>query len=333
MKFVDYYKILNVNLDDSSDIIKKSYHRLVKVYHPDENINKSAEEKAQNEAKLKEVSTAYEVLSDDLKRLEYDKIYYRHLRNEKKCEKLKKMNQETTNAKKVKTDFAKRHSNFEANINKNYTFSQNTFFANVEKTTLHTCAEILYQFNKLINSTAFKYAMENKLLIIATLACLISLTNIKGKEITPRTIINDSLYDLDNYKSYVDLTRLYEVKQGDTLEDLSKNTNVPVHMIKRINNKYSDDLSEGEIITLPYKIPNSELEYYTYSVPYDRNISLEEFALLYDTSASDLMALNEEAIILNNGTYIVLSDYLNVPNFITKDELAAKKDSKSLQKK
>lgn len=333
MEFVDYYKILNVNLDDSLDTIKKSYHRLAKMYHPDANINKSTEEIAQNEAKLKEISVAYKVLSNDLQRLEYDKIYYKYLRNEKKKEKLKKMKeQNTVKNKEAKTQFAKRHNNFEMNLNKTYDFGEKTFFTNVEKVTLHACAEVLYQFNKLINSTIFKYAIKNKLLIIATLSCLIPLTNVKDKEITSRNIVNTSLYDLDNYKGYVDLTRLYTVKQGDTLEELSKNTNVPVHMIKRINNKYFDDLSEGEIITLPYKVPYSDLEYYTYAAPYDNNNSLEDFALLYNTQITDLIALNEEAIIESNGTYIVLSDYLNVPNFITKEELATKKEE-TLQKK
>ncbi len=63
----DYYKILNVSKTAKADEIKKSYRTLARKYHPDLNPNnKSAEDK------FKEVSEAYEVLSDDEKRKIYD---------------------------------------------------------------------------------------------------------------------------------------------------------------------------------------------------------------------------------------------------------------------
>ena len=78
-----------------------------------------------------------------------------------------RMNQETTvKNEKANSAFARRHYNFEMNLNKTYDFGEKTFFTTAEKVTLHTCAEVLYQFNKLINSTFFKYVMKNKLLSI-----------------------------------------------------------------------------------------------------------------------------------------------------------------------
>ncbi len=63
----DYYKILNVSRSAKDDEIKKSYRELARKYHPDLNPNsKEAEEK------FKEISEAYEVLSDDEKRATYD---------------------------------------------------------------------------------------------------------------------------------------------------------------------------------------------------------------------------------------------------------------------
>jgi len=58
----DYYATLGVARDASTDEIKKAYRKLARQYHPDVNSDPEAHEK------FKEISTAYEVLSDDQKR-------------------------------------------------------------------------------------------------------------------------------------------------------------------------------------------------------------------------------------------------------------------------
>jgi molecular chaperone DnaJ len=64
----DLYKLLEVPSNASQEDIKKSYRKLAMKYHPDRN---SGDEEA--EAKFKEVSEAYEVLSDESKRSLYDR--------------------------------------------------------------------------------------------------------------------------------------------------------------------------------------------------------------------------------------------------------------------
>jgi len=64
----DYYEILGVSKDAKTDDIKKAYRRLAREHHPD--VSKDAKEVA--EEKFKEVSEAYEVLSDEGKRRTYD---------------------------------------------------------------------------------------------------------------------------------------------------------------------------------------------------------------------------------------------------------------------
>lgn len=63
----DYYDILGVPRNASAKDIKKSYYQLAKKYHPDTNKNDPNAQK-----KFQEVSEAYEVLSDDGKRKQYD---------------------------------------------------------------------------------------------------------------------------------------------------------------------------------------------------------------------------------------------------------------------
>src|ERR1700722_12699910 len=63
----DYYAMLGVSRDAKPDEIRKAYRHLARKFHPDVNPgNKSAEEK------FKQLSEAYEILSDEKKRKIYD---------------------------------------------------------------------------------------------------------------------------------------------------------------------------------------------------------------------------------------------------------------------
>ncbi len=61
------YETLGLQKGASSDEIKKAYRRLARKYHPDINKEKGAEDK------FKEINAAYEVLSDEKKRAQYDR--------------------------------------------------------------------------------------------------------------------------------------------------------------------------------------------------------------------------------------------------------------------
>jgi len=63
----DYYNILGVSELASADEFKKAYRKLAKKYHPDANPNDK-----QAETKFKEISEAYNVLSDPKKKQQYD---------------------------------------------------------------------------------------------------------------------------------------------------------------------------------------------------------------------------------------------------------------------
>ena len=61
----DYYEVLGVNKNSTADEIKKAYRKLAKEHHPD---------KGGDETLFKEISEAYEILSDNDKKARYDRF-------------------------------------------------------------------------------------------------------------------------------------------------------------------------------------------------------------------------------------------------------------------
>ena len=61
----NYYEILEVDKNASEEVIEKAYKTLAKKYHPDLQNNN-------NQNKMQQINEAYEILSNDFKRREYD---------------------------------------------------------------------------------------------------------------------------------------------------------------------------------------------------------------------------------------------------------------------
>ncbi|MFM2245920.1 MAG: hypothetical protein RL071_1994, partial [Pseudomonadota bacterium] len=73
----DYYEVLEVPRDADDATIKKAYRKLAMQYHPDRNPGD-----ASAEAKFKEASEAYSVLSDEQKRATFDRFGHAGLRGQ-----------------------------------------------------------------------------------------------------------------------------------------------------------------------------------------------------------------------------------------------------------
>lgn len=68
MDYIDYYKILDLKKDATTEDIKKAYRKLARKHHPDLNPNNEEANK-----KFQQINEANEVLSDPEKRKKYDK--------------------------------------------------------------------------------------------------------------------------------------------------------------------------------------------------------------------------------------------------------------------
>lgn len=78
MAFINFYRILHISTQATSQEIKRAYRHMAKIWHPDRNQgSKSSEEK------FKEIQSAYEILSDPSKKRHYDHKYQKELAKDK----------------------------------------------------------------------------------------------------------------------------------------------------------------------------------------------------------------------------------------------------------
>jgi len=74
---MNFYKILNSDINDAQSVLKKKYYKLCKKYHPDKN-------KKNSDEKIKKINLAYEVLGDPDKRKQYNKYLLK--KDKSKCD-------------------------------------------------------------------------------------------------------------------------------------------------------------------------------------------------------------------------------------------------------
>ena len=101
MKMKNYYDTLGVEENASNEIIKKSYKKLAFSKHPDRNKSPNAHEE------FIEIQTAYEVLKNPNKRLEYDN----YLKNKRKFYSEKKTSHKRPPEYEYKSQNAERYAN------------------------------------------------------------------------------------------------------------------------------------------------------------------------------------------------------------------------------
>lgn len=90
----NYYEILEVSPNASYEVIEKAYRTLVKKYHPDLQFNQNS---SSYEKKIRDITEAYNILSDKISRTEYDiklKLYNKNLNSSDKVKK-NNINQDT----------------------------------------------------------------------------------------------------------------------------------------------------------------------------------------------------------------------------------------------
>ena len=91
---LNLYEILEVSEKASKEVIEKAYHVLAKKYHPD---LQQEVQKQEAEKKMKQINEAYEILSDEEKRKEYDITLEqeRQMQKQQELQKLQRQKEES----------------------------------------------------------------------------------------------------------------------------------------------------------------------------------------------------------------------------------------------
>lgn len=121
----DLYKILNIKPNATNDEIKSAYRKMAKEFHPDLYANNPLIKLA--EEKLKEINEAYEVLSDETKKKQYDKQRLNPQANNESYYEQEETNKAQQNTNQNNQEYNNNNNN---NYNNNYNNNNNNNYNN-----------------------------------------------------------------------------------------------------------------------------------------------------------------------------------------------------------
>lgn len=113
------YEILEVSENASKEVIEKAYRVLAKKYHPD---LQPEEQKQKAETTIKKINEAYDILSNEVKRKEYDEMLKQKRlqeENEKIQQELEKRKQNTANSYVWYRGENLKNNHFQENVQQN----------------------------------------------------------------------------------------------------------------------------------------------------------------------------------------------------------------------
>ena len=157
--------------------------------------------------------------------------------------------------------------------------------------------------------------------------------NPENEMTTEPTMVEETTEATEPKDNSITLYRVHTVVTGDTLAIYSIESNTTQEEIKRVNNTKSDTVQLGKDYIIPYIVEPEDLKFYTQVAQYNPTMSIEEFAKSYETNIGTLETLNPEAIDYNGSQYVISTDSLVVPNFITKEDFEVLKAAEKIQQK
>lgn len=170
----NYYDILEVNKNASSEIIEKAYKTLVKKYHPDLQEN---DLKIKYEEKIKKINEAYSILSDSEKRKNYD-LFLKN--NEVSIDDYNKLYQENIILKKeinyLKNNY--KQNNINNNLNNINYYIENIRKNNYEKYNTEKNEENNSKIENEKYEITYKRILKNILALIITIFIIFIISSI-----------------------------------------------------------------------------------------------------------------------------------------------------------
>lgn len=148
------YEILEVSEKASKEVIDKAYHVLAKKYHPD---LQQGEQKQYAEDKMKQINEAYEILSSEDKRREYD-ISLEKQRKQEKLEEEQKRKQQINEYEQERMQEQLENQTYYRNENQsiNENTEENTNYQNAKKIQKEINRAYANAYNNYLRSLGYK---------------------------------------------------------------------------------------------------------------------------------------------------------------------------------
>lgn len=139
----NYYDILQINKNAAPEIVEKAYKTLVRMYHPD--LQENASKKEEYEEKLKLINEAYETLSNEQKRKQYDL----------ELEQIEQMKRQQENVENSYSNFNNSYNPNVSNTQYQNTSNYDTYDSDKEETQRMYEEEYNRQVNEAINKAYY----------------------------------------------------------------------------------------------------------------------------------------------------------------------------------
>lgn len=315
-KFINYYDVLGIKRTANDKEIRKAYSEKLKAYRT---LNKPSKKDLELMAK------AYEVLSDENERELFDrKLDY--IEPEKTL--IEKVLDDYNDTLNLEDKYADRHKKYSEYLDEMYD-GKDTPWIKTKRGALHILGELYHQGSKFKvrkKDNVSKYLIRNRRVIITaalTGAVIVVLnTPPMKKAFTPEPIQTQS--ESEEKTEYITINKIYKVKNGDTLSELSEKTGIDQTTIKNANRMDTTLLFIGDELKIPYTIDIRDLDEYVKEIEL-KDKTVEEIAEEYNTDMITLKELNPYTITYDyeNKEYKVKTKKIVVPNF-TKEKKETK---------
>lgn len=285
------YRILEIPYNSTQEEIEKAYKKLLIKYHPDKYASKSENEQKVASQKLEEVLIAREKLLKSTPRNYYREDYQTNYKKKTAREEYDDyLNKELEKIFR-KYEEMKRKDDEE--------------FVKMKKIAKRIIITVFLEFFGLI-----------------AIVCYLS-KNWDNLSTENKEILDDLKTDEEkNDDNNISLIRTYTIKKDDEISRLAAMANCRKEEIISLN----DDINVGSKIKIPYKVAEEDLDYYLETIGVNGK-NLADIAKEYNTDIETLKKLNSESIVDLKKEVLIVGDTLQVPNFISKEELKIKKEA------
>lgn len=303
---IDYYNILEVNIDASSEEIKKAYRNKARKYHPDNFSNASAKMQKEAEKKFKEVQEAYSVLGDESKR----KIYNYDRKN-------------GANSTSYKRPYNQSH-------NQSYSRTYSSYEEELLRRMMKEMQEEQERFDRDI------LKLKKIIKIIISCSVLITALGIStvawnlSKDFDNKDEDDKNEFFMEDDEEFC-MMRSVVLERDYSIFDLADKYMISVEELANSNKLDGEVVRQGTKLNIPYYVSSELYDKVTKEIILDKDSSFTDATIKYEITEESLKAMNNDNII-EFGSVIVIIGEIRVPDFEKFDEIKKKEQEKIYSK-